>query len=89
MYVNVEVDALKCEAGKQSRVSPSVWTENVPHFRPLSFNVQAHQSRLLVYRLKLKPGVCSRTGAAAALQQEVILAHGERLQASPLGGNAY
>lgn len=75
-------------------LSPSALTElsqcdsieNVPRFQTLRFNVQAHQSRPVIYWLQLGLCIHIRTVAAAlesqraALQQD-ILAQGESLEA--------
>lgn len=75
-------------------LSPSALTEpsecdsieNVPRFQTLRFNVQAHQSRAVIYWLKLWLCIRIRTEAAAlvsqrAVLQQDILAQGESLEA--------
>lgn len=59
--------------------------ENVPGFQTLRFNVQAHQSRTVIYWLKLELHIHIRIVAAAlvsqraALQQHIV-ARGESLE---------
>lgn len=47
--------------------------ENVPRFETLKFNVQAHQSWSVIYRLKLRVCIHIRTVAAALISQRAGL----------------